>query len=64
MTMTMFRTVATCPICERPDQVELADGWQDMVETQGEVIPIIGCGNPWHYQGLEVPTYALWFDAT
>jgi len=42
---------AACPVCGRIEQVEMRDGWQAAVDA-GATIPIIGCGNPWHYASL------------
>jgi hypothetical protein len=48
--MTDPQTVlGTCPICGSPDCVRLVPDWQAIVNAQGRPIPIIGCGNPWHY---------------
>jgi hypothetical protein len=40
-----------CPVCGRPDKLVLAPTWQQDVEA-GHAIPIVGCGDPWHYEGL------------
>lgn len=40
-----------CPICDSPHVVRLSADWQAHVEA-GAAISIIGCGNPWHYDGL------------
>ena len=46
--------VAWCPNHEEPGcdnpgtRVSLVDDWQAQVEA-GYPIPIVGCGNPWHY---------------
>ena len=40
-----------CPNCDRPEQVTMRNDWQHAVED-GAVIPIVGCGNPWHYNGV------------
>ena len=39
-----------CKVCGSRERVELVENWQDLVERQA--IPIVGCGNPWHYVGL------------
>ena len=36
---------ADCPVCGSAQVVRLAGDWQQ----QEVAIPIIGCGNPWHY---------------
>lgn len=33
-----------CPVCSRTDVVRLPDGWQG-----DRAIPIVACGNPFHY---------------
>jgi hypothetical protein len=33
----------------------VATDWQRWVNEEGAAIPIIGCGNPWHYIGVEPP---------
>lgn len=45
-------TVQACPLCGSTAVVRMAHDWQGAV-NQGEAIPIVGCGNPWHYVGLE-----------
>lgn len=35
----------TCPVCDNEARVVMVADWQE----RGEAIPIIGCGNPWHY---------------
>jgi len=39
-----------CPVCGSRERVELIADWQNLVQRQA--IPIVGCGNPWHYIGL------------
>lgn len=34
-----------CPVCDNMAVVRLPDDWQE----QDRSIPIIACGNPWHY---------------
>jgi len=56
---TLAPTLASCPHCGEPDVVRLADDWQERLGVTSdpatgvlrakEAIPIIGCGNPWHY---------------
>lgn len=43
-----------CPIptCSSRERYPLPVDWQEAVH-RGERIPIIGCGNPWHYTGVE-----------
>ena len=39
-----------CPNCGSPETVRLPEDWQTQVlELRGTYIPVIGCGNPWHY---------------
>jgi hypothetical protein len=40
-----------CPICKASVRVRLLDDWRERSQ-RGEPIPIVGCGNPWHYQGV------------
>ena len=42
----------TCPVCGKSDAVRLTPDWRVAVE-QWQKVPIVGCGNPWHYIGLE-----------
>lgn len=44
---------APCFVCGDPVTVALPADWQAQVEA-GASIPIVGCGNPWHY-GLGEP---------
>jgi hypothetical protein len=38
-----------CPIgCDSGERLELGTDWQAEVAS-GTAIPIVGCGNPWHY---------------
>lgn len=37
-----------CSACHRHEQVVLPSDWQAAVEA-GASVPIVGCGNPWHY---------------
>ena len=37
-----------CPICNDGVVIRLPDDWRAQVDA-GSAIPIIGCGNPWHY---------------
>lgn len=50
-------TLDTCPVCGEGEMVRLVPGWAYQVNHLGESIPIIGCGNPWHYaeRGLDTP---------
>ena len=34
-----------CDVCGSQQVVRLPDSWQD----GDSAIPIVGCGNPWHY---------------
>ena len=43
---------AFCPVCGSPDVIRLPDDWQEQVNA-GKAIPIIACGNPWHYAKLD-----------
>ena len=38
-----------CPNCRKRQIVQMPDDWQAQVEA-GAAIPIVGCGNPWHYR--------------
>ncbi len=40
-----------CPVCHGDRIVRMPDDWGKQVE-QGATIPIIGCGNPWHYANM------------
>lgn len=40
-----------CPICGATTRVRLLDDWRERV-NRGEPVPIVGCGNPWHYHGV------------
>lgn len=44
---------AGCPVCGKPEIVELPKDWQAQVERQGKRVAIVGCGNPWHYRAVE-----------
>jgi hypothetical protein len=46
-----------CSICGEDTVIRLPDDWQEQVEA-GAAIPIIGCGNPWHYANLDGPEQA------
>lgn len=37
-----------CPLCGDGEQLILAATWRDDVDAGGS-IPVVGCGNPWHY---------------
>ena len=41
-----------CPICHGGHIVRMPDDWHEQVE-RGAAIPIIGCGNPWHYANMD-----------
>ena len=45
---TMFEE---CFLCGSATRMTLASNWQSRVYG-GERIPIVGCGNPWHYTNL------------
>lgn len=45
-------TATACPICGEDTVIRLPDDWQAQVEA-GAAIPIIGCGNPWHYATID-----------
>lgn len=38
-----------CPVCDGRMRVTLVDDWQET----GIAIPIVDCGNPWHYTNVE-----------
>lgn len=40
-----------CPVCAKSEQVTMRPDWQALVEG-GDAMPIVGCGNPWHYVDL------------
>lgn len=42
-----------CDVCGSPERVALPPGWQDAVNLMGAHIPVIGCGSPWHYLGMD-----------
>jgi hypothetical protein len=44
-----------CPTCSDPSLVRLPADWQAQVGASA-LIPIVGCGNPWHYVGIEAST--------
>ena len=48
--MTDLRLIVpvACDLCGDDRIVELPPDWQAQVDD-GAAIPIIGCGNPWHY---------------
>lgn len=54
---------AACPVCGSTTCVRLADGWQDEVDA-GASLPIVGCGNPWHYTTLSLGDAPVQTDAT
>lgn len=41
-----------CHTCHTSEKVTLVENWQRLVIDEEMSIPIIGCGNPWHYTGL------------
>lgn len=41
--------VQHCPVCGDPERCTLIDGWREVEATP---IPIVGCGNPWHYTNV------------
>ena len=41
-------TPEACPVCGEDVVVKLSADWQALV-GEGAAIPIVGCGNPWHY---------------
>jgi len=48
-------TRTVCRLCGSGETLTLRPGWDAGVEA-GEGIPIVGCGNPWHYA---FPTVSL-----
>lgn len=40
--------IERCPVCADTVAVRLDPRWRAQVEA-GQTIPIVGCGNPWHY---------------
>ena len=45
-----YVTLEPCPGCGDLIRATLPDGWEQSVNgTPGYAIPIVGCGNPWHY---------------
>ena len=46
--LTLMPRQEACPTCGDPVTVWLPTDWQAAVQT-GDRIPIVGCGNPWHY---------------
>lgn len=44
---------ASCPECDSQTMVRLPDDWQ----AQELMIPIVGCGNPWHYATKSLGDY-------
>jgi hypothetical protein len=47
-----------CPTCSDPSLVRLPADWQAQVGNSA-LIPIVGCGNPWHYVGIEAQASPL-----
>jgi len=47
-----------CPVCTSEALMRLPADWQDRAHGDGwavrEYIPIVGCGNPWHYATASV----------
>ena len=41
-----------CPICDSGDIVKLPNGW-----AGDGAIPIVACGNPWHYTEATMSDY-------
>ena len=41
--------------CGHGTVVRLPDDWQQRVESGWYAIPIVACGNPWHYANLDRP---------
>jgi hypothetical protein len=41
-----------CPVCGSALRMTLLPDWQE----SGAAIPIVGCGNPWHYTNIEQPS--------
>lgn len=37
-----------CPVCGSGAKITLDRDWQERVGA-GEALPVVGCGNPWHY---------------
>lgn len=52
--MTIVDRIAACPVCGSEEVRRLHDDWQ----TLDVAIPIIGCGNPWHYATRSLATPA------
>lgn len=50
--MTYTVSPLACPQCNDPIIVELPSDWQRQVD-RGANVEIVGCGNPWHYRGLD-----------
>lgn len=50
-----------CPVCNDPVIVELPTDWQARVD-EGAWIDLAGCGNPWHYRGLDPDPLAATAD--
>lgn len=42
-------TVARCTACDGTEVLRLNVSWQVLVTQDRASIPIVGCGNPWHY---------------
>lgn len=49
------RMLQRCPVCTETAVARLALDWQQQVAAGG-AIPIVGCGNPWHYDGMTDPS--------
>lgn len=44
-----------CPVCGDPARAALVADWQRRVNEERMAIPIVGCGNPWHYVDADAP---------
>ena len=52
-----------CPVCGDDTVIRLPDDWQAQVDA-GAAIPIVGCGNPWHYAGVTLAAPAEGLEYT
>lgn len=43
-----------CLVCGGDEIRRLPEDWVYQVINMRKAIPIVGCGNPWHYSGLAV----------
>lgn len=49
--LSVRRMLQVCPVCTGTEVARLAMDWEQQVAAGG-AIPIVGCGNPWHYDTL------------